>query len=136
MGARTQVFRYFNVYGPEGEEHKGDQASPYYKFNKQAKSLGKINIFDNSNLYSRDFIHVSEIVDYHLKFMKTETSGLFNLGTGTTKTFLEVASEISNKYPSVISFVSMPDELKNSYQKYTCADMSKTREALGETKIY
>jgi ADP-L-glycero-D-manno-heptose 6-epimerase len=124
------------VYGPEGEEHKGDQASPYYKFNKQAKALGKINIFDNSNLYSRDFIHVSEIVDYHLKFMKTETSGLFNLGTGTTKTFLEVASEIAKKHPSVISFVSMPDELKNSYQKYTCADMTKTKEALGETEVY
>jgi ADP-L-glycero-D-manno-heptose 6-epimerase len=136
MGATTQVFRYFNVYGPEGEEHKGDQASPYYKFTQQAKTSGKIDIFDNSNLYSRDFIHVSEIVDYHLKFMKIEKSGLFNLGTGKTKSFLEVASEIGKKYPSVINYIPMPDNLKDSYQKYTCADMTKTKEALGETKIY
>ena len=136
MGATTQVFRYFNVYGPEGEEHKGDQASPYYKFTQQAKTSGKIDIFDNSNLYSRDFIHVSEIVNYHLKFMKIEKSGLFNLGTGTTKTFLEVASEIGKKYPSVVSYIPMPDNVKDSYQKYTCADMTKTKEALGETEVY
>lgn len=136
MGARTQVFRYFNVYGPEGEEHKGDQASPYYKFTKQAKDLSRINIFDNSNLYLRDFIHVGEIVQYHLMFMKIEQSGLFNLGTGTTKSFLEVATEVGKKYPSVVNYIPMPDELKNSYQKYTCADMTKTKEALGETEAH
>ena len=135
MGATTQVFRYFNVYGPEGEEHKGDQASPHFKFTKQAKYDGKIKVFDNSHLYQRDFIHVNEIVSYHLKFMEKPVSGLFNLGTGKTRSFLEVASEIGRKYPSVISHISMPDNLKDSYQKYTCADMAKTKEALGETKI-
>lgn len=130
MGAKTQVFRYFNVYGPEGEAHKGDQASPHYKFTQQARAMSRINVFDNSNLYFRDFIHVSEIVDYHLKFMKTESSGLFNLGTGKAKSFLQVADEIGKKYPSVISCIPMPDNLKDSYQKYTCADMTKTKKAL------
>jgi ADP-L-glycero-D-manno-heptose 6-epimerase len=122
MGATTQIFRYFNVYGPEGEEHKGDQASPYYKFTQQAKTKGTIKVFDNSGSYSRDFIHVSEVVATHLKFLDINASGLWNLGTGKTKSFLEVASEIAQKYPSTVEYISMPEELKQSYQKYTCAD--------------
>jgi ADP-L-glycero-D-manno-heptose 6-epimerase len=122
MGATTQIFRYFNVYGPEGEEHKGDQASPYHKFTQQAKIHGRIKLFDNSKNYHRDFIHVSEIVNTHLKFLDIPASGLWNLGTGKTKSFYDVAIEIANKYPSVIEHISMPAELESSYQKYTCAD--------------
>jgi ADP-L-glycero-D-manno-heptose 6-epimerase len=122
MGATTQIFRYFNVHGPEGEEHKGDQASPYYKFTQQAKVHGRIKLFDNSRNYHRDFIHVSEVVSTHLKFLDIPASGLWNLGTGKTKSFYDVAIEIANKYPSVIENISMPAELESSYQKYTCAD--------------
>jgi len=132
MGSNTtQIFRYFNVYGPEGEEHKGNQASPFYKFTKQAKGgIEKIQVFDGSNNYHRDFIHVSQIVDMHLRFLEVKESGTWNFGTGSTRTFLEVATEIAKKYPSQISFVSMPKELENSYQKYTCADMTKTNKTL------
>lgn len=122
MGATTQIFRYFNVYGPEGEDHKGDQASPYYKFTEQAKTTGRIKLFDNSKHYHRDFIHVSKIVDAHLKFLDIKQSGLWNLGTGKTKSFYDVALEIGTKYPSVIENIPMPTELEQSYQKYTCAD--------------
>jgi ADP-L-glycero-D-manno-heptose 6-epimerase len=126
-GNTTQIFRYFNVYGPEGEEHKGDQASPFYKFTKQARGgIGKIQVFDGSNNYHRDFIHVSQIVNMHLRFLEVKESGTWNFGTGSTRTFLDVATEIGKKYPSQISFVSMPKELEESYQKYTCADMTKT----------
>lgn len=129
-GNITQMFRYFNVYGPEGEEHKGNQASPYYKFTQQAKIDGKIKVFDGSNKFHRDFIHVNQIVDMHLRFLDIKESGTWNFGTGSTRTFLEIAAEIGQKYPSVIEFVSMPEELKNSYQKYTCADMTKTNKTL------
>jgi ADP-L-glycero-D-manno-heptose 6-epimerase len=122
MGSITQIFRYFNVYGPEGEEHKGNQASPHFKFTKQAKLSGKIQVFDNSGSYLRDFIHVSKVVDTHMRFLKVQDSGLWNLGTGKTKSFLDVASEIAMKFPSVIEYIRMPEELKQSYQKYTCAN--------------
>ena len=128
-GNTTQIFRYFNVYGPEGEEHKGDQASPYFKFTKQAKE-GKIKIFDDSHRYHRDFIHVSSIVDMHLRFLEVKESGIWNFGTGSTRTFMDIANEIGTKYPSIIEFVRMPDELKYSYQKFTCADMTKTNKTL------
>lgn len=131
-GNVTQMFRYFNVYGPEGEEHKGDQASPYYKFTKQAKYGEKIKVFDGSGKFHRDFIHVSQIVDMHLRFLDIKESGTWNFGTGSTRTFLEVANEIGQKYPSVIEYVTMPKELEQSYQKYTCADMTKTNNTLNE----
>jgi ADP-L-glycero-D-manno-heptose 6-epimerase len=130
MGATTQIFRYFNVYGPEGEDHKGDQASPYYKFTKQAKLSGKIRAFDNSGSYCRDFIHVSNVVATHLKFLDVKESGLWNLGTGKAKSFLDVASEIAIKYPLIVEYIRMPKELEQSYQKYTCADLTKLNNTL------
>ena len=41
---KSQGFRYFNVYGPF-EDHKGEQASPFHKFEKQARENGVIIIF-------------------------------------------------------------------------------------------
>ena len=131
----AQCCRYFNVYGPEGEEHKGDQASPYYKFTQQAISIGRIKVFEQSDKYQRDFIHVSEIVDYHLKFLDIPASGVYNLGTGKTKSFFDVAMEVGQKHPSIVGHIPMPEMLKSNYQEYTCADMSKTRAMLQKSHI-
>lgn len=131
-GNTTQIFRYFNVYGPEGEEHKGNQASPFYQFEKQAKEDGTIKLFEGSEYYARDFIHVDEIVEYHLKFMLKQESGTFNLGNGNTLTFLEIAQHIAKKYHADIKYIPMPENLKNGYQKFTCANMTKTRNVLNE----
>ena len=120
----AQGFRYFNVYG-SGEEHKGNQASPQSQFTKQAKDTGKIKVFHNSDKYHRDFIPVESVIQYHLKFLECKESGVFNIGTGETKSFLDVASDIASKHNAEIVEIPMPDNLKNSYQEYTCADMSK-----------
>ena len=119
----VQGFRYFNVYGP-GEEHKNDQASPYHKFEKQAKS-GVITLFENSEEYKRDFIHVSSVCDAHLKFLYIKKSGIWNVGTGSTKSFLDVANEVNINHNARIEYVPMPELMKASYQKYTCANMEK-----------
>jgi ADP-L-glycero-D-manno-heptose 6-epimerase len=131
-GNITQIFRYFNVYGPENEEHKGTQASPHCQFKKQAEENGYLKVFKNSENYHRDFIHVSEIVNYHLKFLECEESGIFNLGRGKTESFLDVAKTFNVP----IVEIDMPENLKCSYQEYTCADMTKTKAVLNETKIY
>ena len=127
MGSATQIFRYFNVYGPEGEEHKGNQASPFCQFEKQAREYGTIKIFEGSENYRRDFIHVDDIVNYHLKFLLKDVSGTFNLGNGNTLSFLEIAQHIAKQKYVDIQYIPMPENLKMSYQKFTCADMSKTR---------
>lgn len=122
---RIQGFRYFNVWGP-GEEHKGNQASPFTQFAKQAKERGEITVFENSDQYLRDFVPVEMVVDYHLRFLETQVNGVFNIGTGQARSFQSIA-EIFNV---PIRTVPMPEILKSSYQTYTCADMTKTRLAL------
>ena len=121
MGARTQMFRYFNVCGPEGEEHKGSQASPYAQFKRQAEQTGKIRVFEGSDKFLRDFVPVSKIVETHLKFLDVKESGVWNVGTGQPRSFMAVAEE----FGVPIETVPMPDILKDSYQKYTCADMTR-----------
>ena len=125
-GAVAQGFRYFNVYGPEGEEHKGNQASPYMQFKRQAETHGKIQVFEDSDNYQRDFIHVNDIVNTHLKFLDIKQSGLWNLGTGKTKSFMDVAKSFNVP----IELIPMPEILKDSYQKYTCADLTNLNQTI------
>lgn len=122
---KIQGFRYFNVWGP-GENHKGDQASPQYKFRKQFQELGYVTLFENSDKFFRDFIHVDKVINYHKLFFDVAESGVWNIGSGTTKSFLQVANEIT----TIHRYIKMPDNLIHSYQAYTCADMSKTYNTL------
>lgn len=130
IGIPIQTFRYFNVYGDKGEDHKGDQASPYHKFRTQAHNTGIIKIFEGSENYLRDFIHVDEVLDIQFEFLKLNDSGTWNIGTGKPKSFLTVAQEISKQVGAKIEEIPMPENLKNSYQKYTCANMKKLNSVL------
>lgn len=122
----VQGFRYFNVYGPH-EDHKGDQASPFYKFEQQAKSTGVIKLFEKSHLYCRDFVHVNTVIDVHKQFFNVKESGIWNVGTGKPRSFEDVAREIADKHNAKIEYIPMPDNLRNQYQGYTCADLTKLR---------
>lgn len=124
-GYCIQGFRYFNVYGA-GEDHKGGQASPYHQFEKQAKETGRIRVFEGSDRYRRDFVSVRQVVDTHLAFLNIKQSGVFNIGTGQTQSFQEVAEQ----FGVPIEEIPMPEHLKPSYQTYTCADMTRTNRAL------
>ena len=124
-GNIVQGFRYFNVYGP-GEEHKGNQASPFSQFKLQAEVTGAVKLFENSDQYKRDFVHVDQVTDTHKRFFNVRESGIWNIGTGTTMSFKEVALQFSDN----LIEVPMPEVLKGSYQKYTCADMTKTNNTL------
>jgi ADP-L-glycero-D-manno-heptose 6-epimerase len=109
----VQGFRYFNVYG-ENEDKKGDQASPLFKFNKQAKEYGSIKIFKGSEEFVRDFIWVEDVVDVVLN--NTFGSGIYDLGTGISVSFMDIAIEIGRKHNAKIIEVDFPSELKNQYQ--------------------
>ena len=121
---KIQGFRYFNVYG-QGEEHKGDQASPYSKFTRQAKENRFINLFENSENYRRDFVCVEDLCVLHEKMFDVEESGIFNAGTGRSVSFATVAEHIANKHNAKINLIPMPENLKGQYQEYTCANLDK-----------
>jgi ADP-L-glycero-D-manno-heptose 6-epimerase len=118
-----QGFRYFNVYG-SGEDHKGTQASPQTQFTRQAKETRVIKIFEGSENFIRDFVPVKTICSYHEKFLSTNISGIFNIGTGNTKSFLQVAEEVASLYNAKLKTIPFPSHLLYHYQTYTCADMS------------
>ena len=113
-----QSFRYFNVYG-EGEDHKGDQASPVHKFTQQVKDTGYLKLFEGSNRFSRDFICVNDIVNLVLN--NDKPSGIYDLGTSDPVSFQVVGELIAQKYGGRIKYIPFPEHLKGKYQYLTMA---------------
>lgn len=134
--AKIQFLRYFNVYSSEGESesHKIGQCSPHYKFRKQAENNKKIELFVHPKYRtsSRDFIDVMEVIDLQKKLMKSNSYGIFNIGTGKSKSFEQVAIEISQQYQVDIEEIPMPEDIAGYIQWYTCADMTKTHTAIAK----
>lgn len=124
----VQGFRYFNVYGPH-EDHKGDQASPHHRFGLQAREQGFIEVFRGSENYVRDFVPVSQVIRTHQQFWRVPLSGVWNVGTGNPQSFRAVAEQ----YGVPIVEIPMPGHLRNSYQEYTCADMTLTHRTLASS---
>jgi len=114
-----QSFRYFNVYG-QGEDHKGDQASPISKFTKQIKETGKLKLFEGSDKFLRDFVCVDDVVNVVLN--NDAPSGIYDLGTGNPISFQKVAELITKKEGGEIELIPFPEHLQGKYQTYTCAD--------------
>lgn len=127
--------KFFNVYGPR-EDHKGDMRSVVNKAFGQIRSEGVVRLFKSYNSdykngeQVRDFVYVKDAVDVCLHFAENRrVSGLFNVGTGTSRTWLDLARAVfsaMNREPK-IEFIEMPEELRGKYQYRTEADISKLR---------
>ena len=129
--------KYFNVYGP-WEDHKGDMRSMVNKAYGQVMRNGRITLFKSHRSdYSdgeqdRDFVHVSDAVAVTLFFYDhPEISGLFNCGTGTARTWIDLASAVfaAVGMPPDIVFIDMPENIRSAYQSHTQADIAKLRRA-------
>ncbi|MCZ6603923.1 MAG: ADP-glyceromanno-heptose 6-epimerase [Alphaproteobacteria bacterium] len=134
--------RFFNVYGPN-EAHKGPQSSVVPHFFGQIQATGRARLFksDRDDVedggQARDFIFVDDCVDAMIWLYQSRNlgngdgSGLYNLGTGTARTFLDLAhavfAAIGNK--ADIEFFDMPTELKAHYQYFTQAPMDRLHDA-------
>ena len=129
--------KYFNVYGPN-EYHKGDMRSLVHKAFEQIRDTGKVRLFKSLNpKYKdgeqlRDFIYIKDAVDMTLFFWdKSNVRGLFNLGTGKSRTWNDLVTAIFkalNK-PVNIEYIDLPEHLKNKYQYFTEANMNKIKKA-------
>lgn len=111
-----QGFRFFNVYG-QGEEHKGNQQSPVSKFVQQAEEKGIIKIFEGSDKMMRDFVWVEDVIDVVVD--NEAPSGIYDIGSGHTISFKEVAEIIAKKYGAEIQEIPFPEHLKGKYQYET-----------------
>lgn len=121
--AKIIGLRYFNVYG-KGEDHKGDMASPVHKFFKQARLQKTIKIFEGSENFYRDFIHVNDVVSITSSAQEF-VSGIYNVGTGTPRSFWDVADIVKKMTDAKIIKTPFPPHLTGKYQKYTRSENSK-----------
>ena len=95
FGLETITFRYFNVYGPR-EPIKGPYAPVVGLFLRQ-KAAGETLTICGDGLQRRDFTHVSDVVDANISAITNGVSGsMYNIGTGTNNSVLELANMISN----------------------------------------
>ncbi|HEY2567331.1 MAG TPA: ADP-glyceromanno-heptose 6-epimerase [Candidatus Aquirickettsiella sp.] len=133
---KSQVvgLRYFNVYGPK-ENHKGSMASVVLHADKQLKNTGIINLFKGTGGYAdgeqlRDFIYVDDAVAVNLWFLESKKSGIYNTGTGNCESFNALAQAVIDFYGrGEIRYIPFPEHLRDYYQNFTQADLSKLRSA-------
>lgn len=130
-------FKFFNVYGPN-EYHKGRMASVIFHTARQIKATGAMKLFRShrpdyqDGAQSRDFIYVKDVVDVLLHFLeKKPANGIYNLGTGQARTFLDLAVGTFRALDlePQISFIDTPADIRDTYQYFTQAEMGKIRAA-------
>ena len=129
--------KFFNVYGPN-EYHKGRMASVVFHSFNQIKQTEGMKLFRSHNpKYKdgeqlRDFVYVKDVTSVCLYLMdKAPESGLYNLGTGIARSFLDLTKatfKALNK-TAEISFIDTPEDIRDKYQYYTKANMSKLIES-------
>lgn len=127
--------KFFNVFGPN-EYHKGRMASVVYHAYNQISANKKIKLFQSHNPnykdgeQMRDFIYVKDLLEVCIFLMHhRRNSGIYNLGSGKARTFLDLANATFSalNLPSDIDFIPTPEDIRDKYQYFTQANMSKIR---------
>lgn len=143
--------KFFNVYGPN-EYHKGRMASVIFHSFNQVKQNGAVKLFrshkegfsDGEQL--RDFVYVKDVVSvcnwlmesYAAHQLSSLSSGLFNLGTGRARSFndLVYATFAGLDLEPQIVYIDMPEDIRDKYQYFTEASMTKLESAGYPYKFY
>jgi len=126
------ALKFTNVFGPN-EWHKNEMRSLVCKAYEQILETGKLKLFKShhpnykNGEQMRDFLYIKDAVKMISHVVNNKIFGIYNIGSGKAETWNSLANAIfegMNKTPK-IEYVNMPEHLKNKYQYYTKADMSK-----------
>lgn len=129
--------KYFNVYGPN-EYHKGDMRSVVHKAFEQVRDTGKVRLFKSLNPkykdgeQMRDFVYVKDAVDMTLHFLEhKDKNGIYNVGSGKARTWIDLVTALFNAVgkPVNIEFIDLPEHLREKYQYFTEANLTKIKSA-------
>jgi ADP-L-glycero-D-manno-heptose 6-epimerase len=129
--------KFFNVYGPN-EYHKGKMISVVKVKHDEVAAGGPARLFKSDQpgladgAQARDFIWVGDVVDVMLWLLEApHVNGLFNLGTGRARTYLDLAHAVCDAAgkPRQVQFIDMPASLVGQYQSFTQAPMERLRAA-------
>jgi ADP-L-glycero-D-manno-heptose 6-epimerase len=128
-------FKFFNVYGPN-EYHKQDMRSMANKGYYQVKETGKLKLFKSykpeykDGGQKRDFIYIKDALEIIWYFIENpDKKGIYNIGTGSAIAWNELGYAIFNalNVKPFIEYIEMPEKIKNQYQYFTQADLTKLR---------
>ncbi len=131
--------KFFNVYGPN-EYHKGRMASVVFHATNQLLAGGPVKLFRSHRPeyadggQRRDFVYVKDVVEVCFHLMLTRRgSGLYNLGSGTARSFRELAEAVfaAAERPVDIQYIDIPADIRDTYQYFTEAPMDKLRRCTG-----
>lgn len=129
--------KFFNVYGPN-EFHKGRMASVIFHAFNQIQKTGKMKLFRShredveDGMQSRDFIFIDDVLQC-CQFLMTENvnSGLYNIGTGQARSFKDLVLAVfaALDIEPNIEFIDTPEDIRETYQYFTEANMDKLKAA-------
>lgn len=135
--------KFFNVYGPN-EYHKGRMASVIFHAFHQIKTTNQMRLFKSHHPdfkdgeQMRDFVYVKDVIEVCSFLMHhRRNSGIYNLGSGKARTFLDLATNTFRAMDLApqINFVDTPADIRDKYQYFTQANMNKLR-SIGYTKPF
>lgn len=141
MGRKTPrqwaALKFFNVYGPN-EYHKGGQKSVIAHIFPSVKAGEPVKLFKSykegyaDGWQLRDFVYVDDVVNVIAWLLHNpQVSGVFNVGTGKARSFFDLAKATWNALglEEQVVYVDMPEAIRDRYQYFTEADISKLRAA-------
>lgn len=141
--SKVTGLKFFNVFGP-GEYHKGAMRSLVCKAFPEVQEKGRIKLFKSyREAYGpgeqrRDFIYIKDAVEMMYFFFKNPAlTGIYNLGTGEARSWNDLAGSMFKALgrEGRIDYIDMPEELRDKYQYFTQADISKLRRAGYDRRI-
>jgi len=131
--------KFFNVFGPN-ESHKSRMASVVLHTYRQVLETGGMKLFRShredykDGHQTRDFVYVDDVCDVCMYMMQNRLrveSGIYNLGSGKGRTFLDLVNatfSAMGREPQ-IDFIDTPEDIRDTYQYFTEADLSKLRDS-------
>ncbi len=134
MLGKVTGLKFFNIFGPN-ENHKGDMRSVVHKAFELIGDTRGMQLFKSyrkdfkDGEQRRDFLYVKDAVNMTLHLAETGACGIFNIGSGEARTWLELVNPIFEALDLTpkIEFVDMPVNLREKYQYFTQADIGKLR---------
>lgn len=132
---RITGLKYFNIFGPN-ESHKEDMRSVVHKAYHQIRETGEVSLFKSyrpeiaDGEQRRDFLYVKDAVAATVFLAERVDGGaLFNIGSGRANTWRSLVNAIFEALgqPPKVTFIDMPDGLREKYQYFTCADITRLR---------
>lgn len=123
--------RFFNAYGPR-EYYKAHTSSMIIQLGHQILDGKAPRLFVGSDQIFRDFIYIDDILQAIVKACDPKKNGIFNVGTGISRSFQDVADILQNELNTDFGTDYFPNPY-DGYQTHTQANINSSQNNLGFT---